>query len=277
MREVIDEISRKKAFAQEQDPTILLLNRYMRAMANLYGLISVDEAYTIIAGQQPQISRKQYDAFCARFADPEGLAFIQKGMIVGPKEAASTEQYQTLQQHHQGKAYYVPEAELLLQYEQPDFSEETPQRAAVVQWLKAKTKLTAPKIETIMRKAAYQIRHESVDAAIETLIDDGAKCTDIDQMNELLQLITDWANHTRLKDNRGHTPAELYRPEKPRAISFGPGFQQLVEEGKLDSSDLKDFLEKQGIRAEGLTQVGRNDLCPCGSGKKYKKCCGRNN
>jgi preprotein translocase subunit SecA len=22
-------------------------------------------------------------------------------------------------------------------------------------------------------------------------------------------------------------------------------------------------------------KVGRNDLCPCGSGKKYKKCCGR--
>ncbi|WP_372714546.1 SEC-C metal-binding domain-containing protein [Ilyobacter sp.] len=21
--------------------------------------------------------------------------------------------------------------------------------------------------------------------------------------------------------------------------------------------------------------MGRNDLCPCGSGKKYKKCCGR--
>ena len=23
-------------------------------------------------------------------------------------------------------------------------------------------------------------------------------------------------------------------------------------------------------------KVGRNDLCPCGSGKKYKKCCGAN-
>lgn len=22
-----------------------------------------------------------------------------------------------------------------------------------------------------------------------------------------------------------------------------------------------------------LSKVGRNDLCPCGSGKKYKKCC----
>ena len=23
--------------------------------------------------------------------------------------------------------------------------------------------------------------------------------------------------------------------------------------------------------------VGRNDPCPCGSGKKYKKCCGKDN
>ena len=24
----------------------------------------------------------------------------------------------------------------------------------------------------------------------------------------------------------------------------------------------------------GTAKVGRNDPCPCGSGKKYKKCCG---
>ena len=37
------------------------------------------------------------------------------------------------------------------------------------------------------------------------------------------------------------------------------------------------FLEqrKSGtIRKE--KKIGRNDTCPCGSGKKYKKCCGRN-
>jgi len=28
------------------------------------------------------------------------------------------------------------------------------------------------------------------------------------------------------------------------------------------------------VKREG-TKVGRNDPCPCGSGKKYKKCCGR--
>lgn len=26
-----------------------------------------------------------------------------------------------------------------------------------------------------------------------------------------------------------------------------------------------------------VTKVGRNDLCSCGSGKKFKKCCGAAN
>ena len=25
-----------------------------------------------------------------------------------------------------------------------------------------------------------------------------------------------------------------------------------------------------------VQKIGRNDPCPCGSGKKYKNCCGRN-
>ena len=29
-------------------------------------------------------------------------------------------------------------------------------------------------------------------------------------------------------------------------------------------------------RANWPKKIGRNELCPCGSGKKYKKCCGRN-
>ncbi len=32
--------------------------------------------------------------------------------------------------------------------------------------------------------------------------------------------------------------------------------------------------EKPIVREE--PKVGRNDPCPCGSGKKYKKCCGKN-
>ena len=35
-----------------------------------------------------------------------------------------------------------------------------------------------------------------------------------------------------------------------------------------------ESVKKQPIR-RSAEKVGRNDLCPCGSGKKYKKCCGR--
>ncbi len=34
--------------------------------------------------------------------------------------------------------------------------------------------------------------------------------------------------------------------------------------------------EKKSPIKRDLPKVGRNDLCPCGSGKKYKKCCGAN-
>lgn len=38
-------------------------------------------------------------------------------------------------------------------------------------------------------------------------------------------------------------------------------------------SDLEKLLNPPApIKAE--TKIGRNDPCPCGSGKKYKKCCG---
>ena len=36
----------------------------------------------------------------------------------------------------------------------------------------------------------------------------------------------------------------------------------------------KDQKNSGTVRKE--KKVGRNDPCPCGSGKKYKKCCGRN-
>jgi preprotein translocase subunit SecA len=38
---------------------------------------------------------------------------------------------------------------------------------------------------------------------------------------------------------------------------------------------VQDALPQEPVRRD-LPKVGRNELCPCGSGKKYKKCCGAN-
>lgn len=32
---------------------------------------------------------------------------------------------------------------------------------------------------------------------------------------------------------------------------------------------------KQTVTRKKVKKIGRNEPCPCGSGKKYKKCCGR--
>ena len=55
----------------------------------------------------------------------------------------------------------------------------------------------------------------------------------------------------------------------------------LAEElGRLDKKKKKPVSEKvicsgygNIYRASITKRVGRNELCPCGSGKKYKKCC----
>ena len=43
-----------------------------------------------------------------------------------------------------------------------------------------------------------------------------------------------------------------------------------VSKNKI-TNDGKDHIKKQAKSAK----VGRNDPCPCGSGKKYKQCCGK--
>ena len=48
---------------------------------------------------------------------------------------------------------------------------------------------------------------------------------------------------------------------------------QLKEERKDIFSETSEESKKEPVRRT-MPKVGRNDPCPCGSGKKYKKCCG---
>lgn len=55
---------------------------------------------------------------------------------------------------------------------------------------------------------------------------------------------------------------------------------QPAKEEALSRPEPVIFLNKDDGKASSKTQkkdkkIGRNDLCPCGSGKKYKRCCGR--
>lgn len=64
------------------------------------------------------------------------------------------------------------------------------------------------------------------------------------QLKKAVALVIDLLNHTRIQVNSGHTVGELFEMEKRHMLPLAGKF-------------------------------GRNDPCPCGSIKKYKKCCGR--
>ena len=67
---------------------------------------------------------------------------------------------------------------------------------------------------------------------------------------------------------------EPISPEKRRdvIVAMGAG---LMEHLSVISGDVaKQELVRARRNRERTGKIGRNEPCPCGSGKKYKKCCG---
>jgi preprotein translocase subunit SecA len=77
-----------------------------------------------------------------------------------------------------------------------------------------------------------------------------------------------------------HTPIETELVAAMARINSSGGFKKAFDRVGITESDVRTVLEE--IRAGKVdpvkyeqAKVGRNDPCPCGSGKKFKKCCGR--
>ena len=63
--------------------------------------------------------------------------------------------------------------------------------------------------------------------------------------------------------------------ETSAGLKNGPQKRVSVDLGKsVYGNSAKPEARKEPIRKTAAEKVGRNDPCPCGSGKKYKKCCG---
>lgn len=50
-------------------------------------------------------------------------------------------------------------------------------------------------------------------------------------------------------------------------------FREAIEEQALENKSKSTKSQASSNLSKTRPQVGRNDPCPCGSGKKYKKCC----
>ncbi|MCQ2329290.1 MAG: preprotein translocase subunit SecA [Paludibacteraceae bacterium] len=70
-------------------------------------------------------------------------------------------------------------------------------------------------------------------------------------------------------------PSDVKRAEKPRRADYSRYSASKQDYQRTAAG--KDTRQNQVTQPVHSTKtVGRNDPCPCGSGKKYKNCCGRN-
>ncbi len=95
----------------------------------------------------------------------------------------------------------------------------------------------------------------------------------------------------RIQATAGPARCSLVRPgggtdgngkHPPRAVTTSmddleEAFQRRKRR-ELEQARMAGAGERQPVQqvVRGAAKVGRNDPCPCGSGKKYKKCCGAN-
>lgn len=114
-------------------------------------------------------------------------------------------------------------------------------------------------------------------------------------MNDFVELLMNAHNSTRLKENRGYRPNELSRnmfaggmptivPASTNAATMlKKAAPQLQAMGiPIDINGNADTIQTAffpgGMNGEAVIaekKIYPNDPCPCGSGKKYKKCCGK--
>lgn len=134
----------------------------------------------------------------------------------------------------------------------PEFDEDALLFAATQSLVPGDLQLYRPLLDELERRgvkdadalvgdAVMMAQNERTNDAAEVILEE-AQPVDLNDANKVLRLFNDLCNSMPRWWNKGHTPQELRRRTTPRRTAPMPG---------------------------------RNDPCPCGSGRKYKQCCGK--
>ncbi len=234
-----------------------LIIQYAIACTNLYGYIEYPEFLQIYNSQnEPSLSSKELSAITMEL---KYLNQLVKAHIHVYKDAFVHEAFDYIEDKEVffegviGKPYYIPAKEQLLKYVDELYYEKTIHHEKLAKMMAkdffgGSTLMVYYEIDELVNQLkTVQVNFNSV---VESFLS-RFKFNDLKHANEYIQTITKIANMTRLWENRGYMPEELLKIEHRhlKPMSQHP----VIDEGK----------------------VGRNDSCPCGSGKKYKKCCGK--
>lgn len=149
--------------------------------------------------------------------------------------------------------YYIPSKKEIRYYAQYPFNQHSPTYKKMRQLV---SKIT-PDIDMVLQfiESSIQLGESLADLILEIQRLGFINFESDKQLYEFAELHTQLHNNSRLWENAGYTPSEL---------------ASHLTDGPLTSYQRTTNKNNQ---SQHTKKVGRNNPCPCGSGKKYKKCC----
>lgn len=143
------------------------------------------------------------------------------------------------------KPYYRPERTEFFNYSEVTYKPMNSKLEDLMRYLSKFGSLSDELWEDLRYEILYDIEFGRLQDIVDELDRLGIIFKSRNDIDQFMKYYMQAVNHTRIWRNHGHTPVEIRE------------------------------LYAENVR-EPLNKVGRNEPCPCGSGKKYKKCCGAN-
>ena len=180
------------------------------------------------------------------------------------KSALVNNIYKDIERRQGGRKFYIPSVDEILDYSENGYPTKSASYQRLGRFLLDEMKVS----DAVKDQVLFFIYKEcSMDgrmsAIMENLNQKGIQFND-EQLEKFTKLIMEANNNTRMLEFRGYTPNEISGAVWPFAT------------GKPHTAMPNSFVPTaMPMQPASARKIYPNDPCPCGSGKKYKKCCGR--
>lgn len=225
---------------------------------------------------------------------------VIRGEWVIYKEVLPQGLYNKIKESQGDLEYYIPEQEEILDYTGHGYPSRDTCCRKVKEFLIKRMKIEEEQTENLMQGIYSRISLGGGPSDVtEIFEEEGIIFPDETTVRDFIALLIELNNSTRMIQNRGWTPSEMTKkrpvlPEgqKPTIVPMSSlaaeqlkqasnELQQMGFTVDLDSGadEVETVFMPDGIAGhtvKGIKKIYPNDPCPCGSGKKYKKCCGKN-
>ena len=245
-----------------------------------------------------KVERAELESLWANIPDELNPCILLDDKVI-VKEALKDNVYLRIEASQGDKKFYIPSSDEIVEYTENGYPVSDPYYSRLKTFFIEELDMDLDKSEEYMPAIWNRVSMgNSLADIMEMLGGQGIVFPSEKAMRKFVSLMTDVNNHTRMLSNRGWTPNEMLRQMPAAPDGRKPAIVPMSSEAARLLGEAADELKERGFDVDldynadeittmsmpdgisGRTVVGKkkiypNDPCPCGSGKKYKKCCGR--